>query len=265
MIQKIRSNNQLNALIALIIILIPALASASYIDRILVDQHIPLNRFQSVSPSSVCHNNVYIYFRSEQDCLNSDFSPLICKETLKLSPIREAERIQLENKDKSLLRTNKIELNYQKLIYEYAGEGTYNLSTTTESAQIQICEDKDIHEEKVIYSKRETFNNTELSFLSDLYEEGLFWITTGPGPITSIKQIDENSPVMNINRIDRQKLTENIKTPQCNPFISQDWVRQMSGERSGNGITKTTFDFIQRASQELQSDSSCKEPSSIEI
>ena len=233
-------------------LLITVSCFANFSDLFEVDQHIVLNRYQSVSPKFLCHDNVYIYFKNQQTCELAGYSPLLCESNLILTPIRELEKIELNRKDeKTLVRSFKVNLNYETWTYLNEGEGQYVLQPNPAQKQLSLCENRENKKSKVVHSFREAYMESEDKFLNQLVESGFFWIVTGPGAIVSIRQLDLQALELNLQKIDSKIINQNIKSPQCSDKMPDDLIWQMGGELSGNGITSKAFDKIDYNSSQL--------------
>jgi hypothetical protein len=217
-----------------------------------IRNEVVIDRTKSLPAETICHDGTYIYQKNLHGCLQDGS----CEEA-RLAPIREIERISLNDVD-HLTRFHRIDLSFEINTYERIALNTdsdlfiYTL-IDTQYGEVEYCHDvaAEHMNPEVIYSQRIPSSSEEQRFLEDLHHSGYQVINALAGPLLNFQQVNIESPDIDRFNIAPEYLERNISSPLCDPNISQDIIHLMGGEFSGNGILQPAFDSLVSASTEI--------------
>ncbi len=210
-----------------------------------VYEHIALSQNISVSAHRLCHDGLYLHFKSLSECKKAQ-GPFVCERGLKIVPIRSVEKIYLDVGGPSLTRFYEISLNYKKRTLansEESGEELIEESTET----IPLCEGNEIFNSANVGEWRYIENEDEADFVQSFLEAGIDLINTPYGGLQFFKNI--NIPHQPIDPFKEKRAR--FKTPYCNQDLDQDSIKLMSGEYSGNGVMNFRVNVLQNLSRDI--------------
>ncbi len=191
-----------------------------------------------ISANFLCQDGVYIYFRSQQDCLDSGLE-WNCSEDLVIKPIREVEMILTEVGGESLTRFFKVntQFKYQQVERDSRGNVFNNIN---EFRELPFCAERPRLEPGNVGEFRYPQSQSEKFFIESMLEAGITMVNVAEAGTSILDAIDLKQQVEST-----QKVSSTIKSPFCNQSVSSDYIHLLSGEYSGNGIQNLNFENVQ--------------------
>jgi len=228
-----------------LILLILCGAHSAFSSTFTVYEHIALTQNLSVSAHRLCQDGLYIYFKSEQDCLNSK-GPFVCDQELKIAPIRSVEKIFLGVGAQSLTRFYEIHLRFRQRVY-FSSENSEDELIQESIESIPYCVGYQIYQSANVGSWRYVETDEEADIIESFISSGINLINTPFGGLQFFKNM---IPVLNAKDHFFEELPR-FKSPYCNKDLTHDAIKQMSGEFSGNGIMGFKINELQDLSREI--------------
>ena len=221
-------------------------------DQLLVANHILINRDLSYPGDLLCHNNIYLFFKSENACKIANSDPADCSNLL-ISPIRQLERIDLNKSQQSwITRFYRIETKYKVVVFEKEALDSYKFSKEIDTS-VGLCTFTPIAKEnEIIETRRPTYDKQESQLLKNLFDSGIDVINSPEGYIFDLDFANFESANIDTNRIEFETLSANIRSPRCNALLDPDLIHLLGGEVSGNGVSPEQFDWIENFSMPVQ-------------
>ncbi len=215
------------------LLLIVTSAGQAKINRIY--EPILVSQTMTVSPHRVCHDGLFLYFNSPEDCENAEISSFNCSKNYHIAPIRSAEEIHLvSDPSASITRFYHIELQYR---YQEV-DTSNNVILIDEPRTVSACEDREIYLTENVTKRRSVETLEEKILVASLVEqarrsqdESFLLLNT---PVGNVDQ----SETLNFEDLWESELKLKhamVRTPFCSD-LGADQVWSLSGEYTGSGV-----------------------------
>jgi hypothetical protein len=215
-----------------------------------VYEPILVSQTMMVSPHRVCHDGLFLYFKSAEHCQAENYPHIDCTKNFHIAPIRSAEQIHLiTNPEDYITRFFHIELRYR---YQEV-DTVHDVILIDEPRTVSACEDRQIYLTENVTKRRPVETRDERILVTSLIEqarrshdESFLLINT---PIGNV----DNSEALNFQNLwdsDLQLRHAMVRTPFCGDLGFHE-VWSLSGEYTGSGARGLMPAPLQSMSQPL--------------
>ncbi len=214
----------------LLMLLVSSLVARASIagDEIVQIEHLWLTQDIHASAENLCQDGRYIYFNSIDDC-NIASPSWNCEESLKITPIRFIEKVELPSGE-AVSHFYNVKTTYDLMVYELVSDGpikNYDL-IMSKQVPLPICEGMTALPPEKVRRIRQV-NPEEWPIIKGLVDSGVTIVNSPFGKFnpSSLKKYETLSSFG-----EQPKL----KSPLCSDKLDyDDLVQKASGEWSGNG------------------------------
>ncbi len=230
----------------------PLLASSE--NSVAIANSILVSRDLVVVGSSLCHDNVHMYFKDSASCAKYQ-KPHQCSD-LQLQPIRQWEVIRHPDFSTPLIRFEKMDLQFDVSLYKSMGLSAdntthYQLEKKLYQQSVPLCDDREILEPKIVYSERMVTDTVERRVLGILATRGASIFSSPSGPVFNTTLLNDPGFDFDEARVQSQSISFQIRSPLCSELAQDPLLHLLSGEYSGNGIERVAFDSLDQYSVSL--------------
>lgn len=218
-------------------------------------ENINITQNLSIAGNLLCQDGQYLYFNDLQSCLemkkqNPEDQTLACGPDLTLTPINEIEELFYEQGDRRyfIWRFFSIKMSYETSKYELLADQVpqrYKLVEKKTSTVPQCTGRPALPQTNILWIKEASKSQKYL--IKTLLNNNILVVNSPYGNLESIA-----NPMTPEAQKSEKEQDFPLKTPFCNPNITNDQVMElMGGSRTGGGLNEFENLMLQNLSTEM--------------